>query len=103
MNINRRKVLVGGKRIHGNCKAVVCITTGKWYDSVGEAAIDNDVYASNLSWHLNGEIKTCGGKRFCFAYEVHKHLHEMVQQHTMIEDKANQYDALRETLKNLLN
>lgn len=43
-----------------NKKQVLCITTNKIYDSVTEAAMDNNISSSNLSHCLHGDYNTAG-------------------------------------------
>lgn len=43
-----------------NKKQVVCLTTNKIYNSVSEAARDNNISASNLSHCLHGDYNTAG-------------------------------------------
>lgn len=41
-----------------------CIETGYEYESAAEAAKELGIAQSNLSMHLNGTLKTCGGYTF---------------------------------------
>ena len=52
---------------HGLCKKVRCITNGKIYMSVSEAAWDNGISVHALSRVLNGKQKTVSGFRFEYA------------------------------------
>lgn len=53
------------KKINGNCKAVRCLTNGKYYHSVKEAAKANGVYPSGISTAIKNRTR-CKGMEFSF-------------------------------------
>lgn len=55
-----------------NVKPVICIDTGKVYDSVNDAAKDNFISHSAIVAACNGRRKTAAGKRwkYCNDYRA---------------------------------
>lgn len=64
------------KKINGNCKAVRCLTNGKYYHSVKEAAEDNGVHFSAISYAIRKGGK-CNGKEFGFEVNMEKNIMKM--------------------------
>lgn len=96
-NISNIKAI--GNRYNGNCKPVLCITTGEVYVSLTEAAKANNTTLSNMSWVITGRMKTCKGKRFCLVADAMDHIDEIAE---VIRDKnikAAKYDAEQERIR----
>ncbi|MBQ9479747.1 MAG: GIY-YIG nuclease family protein [Selenomonadaceae bacterium] len=55
------------KRFSQKKRPILCIETGKSYESIAEAARQTGLLASTLSEVCNGKIKTFGGFNFVFA------------------------------------
>jgi hypothetical protein len=83
-----------GTRINGNCKPVLCITTGEIFSSASDAAEAMGVCASAMSWILTGRAKTCKGKRFCYVANVTEHLDEIAECMRAREQKVAAYNEL---------
>ena len=64
------------KKINGNCKAVRCLTNGKYYNSVKEAAADIGVHHSAVSFAIRKGGK-CKGKEFGFVANMEKNIMKM--------------------------
>ena len=93
-----------GKQRNANRKEVFCITDGKIYASVVDAAETIGVTGAAISRHLTGIAHTCTGKKFCFAKDVAEHLEEisesMQNRYKMYEDVVSEEElnALRKEL-----
>ena len=61
---------------NGNCKAVRCLTNGKYYHSVKEAAEDLGVHCSAISFAIR-KGGTCKGKEFGFESNMEKNIMKM--------------------------
>src|ERR1035437_824442 len=57
-NSGRKKPIGSGTK----SKTVICLEDGKIYESVNSAARYYGIQSGNLSVHLNGKAKMCGGK-----------------------------------------
>ena len=83
-----------GKQRNANRKEVFCITDGKIYASVVDAAETIGVTGAAISRHLTGIAHTCTGKKFCFAKDVAEHLEEisesMQNRQKMCEDVVSE-------------
>lgn len=83
-----------GKQRNANRKEVFCITDGKIYASVVDAAETIGVTGAAISRHLTGIAHTCTGKKFCFAKDVAEHLEEisesMQNRQKMYEDVVSE-------------
>jgi len=64
------------KKTNGNCKAVRCLTNGKYYHSVKEAAEANGVACSSMSYAISHKTQ-CKGKKFGFEFDMEKNIIEM--------------------------
>lgn len=56
-----------GYKIHSLKRAVICVTTGKEYESQTEAARMNGIAQGHMSRHLAGKLHTC--KKMVFRYK----------------------------------
>lgn len=59
-----------GKRTHGNCKPVLCITTGQIFASGMDAAEIMGVPEPNISAVCRGKRKFIKGLQFCFVHQA---------------------------------
>lgn len=50
-------------------RKVKCITNGKTYSSIREAAVDTGAFASDITKVCKGKRKTANGHRFCYEVE----------------------------------
>ena len=90
-----------GKKRTKNAKPVLCIETGKVYNSITDAAEDNGVTHEAVGAHLKGRSQTCNGKHFAFVSKVNENL-DSIMTHiritsdylTELEFKAKAYDAI---------
>lgn len=69
---------------NGNCKAVRCLTNGKFYHSVKEAAEDNGVHVSAISFAIR-KGGTCKGKEFGFEANMEKNIMKMASNLSQME------------------
>jgi hypothetical protein len=90
-----------GKKRTKNAKPVLCIETGKVYNSIIDAAEDHGVTSNAVGRHIRGLSKTCNGKHFAFVSKANESLdpimtHIRVQSEYLaeIEYKAKAYDAI---------
>ena len=83
-----------GHRSSGNCKPVMCITTGMIYASATDAAEQIGISQSVLSMAAAGKLKTCMGKRWCYVSNVMQHLDEISQNIQLREEKLLAYDTI---------
>ena len=83
-----------GKQRNANRKEVFCITDGKIYTSVIDAAETIGVTGAAMSQHLTGIAHTCNGKKFCYAKDISEHLGEisesMQNRQKMYEDVVSE-------------
>lgn len=89
MNIitNTTEVTLDTKPVRNkNAKPVFCITNGKPYASVTDAAEAEGIGIDCISLACRGKIKTANGKQWCFVKDMHVH----------ILDISNAYKALYE-------
>ena len=59
-----------GKRTNGNCKPVLCITTGQIFASGYDAAEITGVHQSCISAVCRGKQKVANGMEFCFVHQA---------------------------------
>ena len=83
-----------GNRTNGNCKPVICITTGAIYASATDAAEKIGVSQATLCLAASGKIKTCKGKRYCYVNHVMQHLDEICENTRVREEKVAAYDKI---------
>jgi hypothetical protein len=88
-----------GTRSNGNCKPVICITTGAIYASATDAAEKIGVSQATLCLAASGKIKTCKGKRYCYINHVMQHLEEICENTRIREEKVAKYDKIVDTEK----
>lgn len=85
-------VTAEGKRDHKNCKFVMCITDGKYFTSVTDAAEHYGIAGPCISRACHGQSKTANGKQFCFLNDIPLYLKEI----SNAINKSNAYDILVE-------
>lgn len=83
-----------GHRSNGNCKPVICITTGAIYASATDAAEKLGVSQSVLSLAASGKLRTCKGKRYCYVSQVMQYLDEICENTRIREEKVAAYDKI---------
>jgi len=68
-NIIRKEAIINAEGDHnnGNCKMVVCVTNGKKFHSVTDAANYAGCHITTMCGHLNGKWNTCKGKKYRYA------------------------------------
>lgn len=81
-----------GKRDNKNCKFVMCITDGKYFTSVLDAAEHYNITPCMISRACNGVVKSTNGKQFCFLKDIPLYLKEI----SNAINKSNAYDILVE-------
>lgn len=91
---NQANVNASGTKTSANCKPVYCITTGRIYASVADAAKDFDVNQSTVSRVIIGKTRTVKGNRLCYLSKVTEHFDEITECITKIHEKASHYDAI---------
>lgn len=91
--------IIMGEDIHGNCKAVYCITNGKYFPSQKEAAKEANVAPSNISNCCRGHLHTINRKKYCFVTDMPLHLIEISNAMHNLQNKANAYDRIKELIK----
>ena len=87
-NINTKK--------NGNCKGVRCLTDGKYYPAMYEAASAVHVSPSSMSYAIKHKT-LCKGKRYAWENETESNVMEMGRNLSEMEElriKANAYDML---------
>ena len=92
--IKKTELHIEGNHTNGNCKPVFCISTGEVFSSLKDAAEQNGVSASAMSWCITGRARSCRGKKFCLVTELTEHLHEISNSITTKHQKAIKYDAI---------
>lgn len=80
-NMNNTKK---ANHINGNCKAVRCLTNGKYYHSLKEAAAANGVKSSTMSRAINKGGR-CNGKEFGFEINMEKNIMKMASNLSTME------------------
>ena len=83
-----------GYRSNGNCKPVLCITTGEIYASATDAAEKLGVSLTVLAHAASGRIRTCKGKRWCYIQHIMQHLEEIAENTRIREEKVAAYDKI---------
>lgn len=76
---NEATINAEGKYNSNHCKPVLCITTGKTFTSVMDAAEYAGISQSAMTMHLQGKTRTANGKRYCFLSRVTEHLGEITE------------------------
>lgn len=84
-NINTKK--------NGNCKGVRCLTDGKYYPAMYEAASAIHVSSSSMSYAIKHKT-LCKGKRYAWENETESNVMEMGRNLSEMEAKAKAYDML---------
>lgn len=83
-----------GRRTNGNCKPVLCITTGQIYVSAIDAAEKIGVSPASISSAITGKSKTVKGKRYCYVSNVMQYLDEISKNIYAREEKVAAYDKI---------
>ena len=83
-----------GTRSNGNCKPVLCITTGEIFASATDAAEKFGVSLCVVAHAASGRIRTVKGKRFCYIKDVMQHLEEIAENTRIREEKLAEYDKI---------
>ena len=91
--MNKTNIEAKAKR-NGNCKAVRCLTNGKFYHSVKEAAIDNGVHFSAISYAIRKGGK-CNGKEFGFESNMEKNIMKMASNLSASEINSSEMAEFR--------
>lgn len=80
---------------NGNCKKVRCITTGKLYGSVNDAANANGVSGASMSYALKHKSKSKGNV-FVFAHEEYRYIPKMAERISEVTEENAQLKAKAE-------
>ena len=80
-------ILNNGEKPNGNCKAVFCITNGKIYSSVKEAAEMNNSCMPCVSLCCRGYRKSAKGNKYCFLNEMASHAMEISYEYQKKEER----------------
>lgn len=80
-------IVINGKKIHGNCNSVFCISNGKMFDSQKEAAKNCNVSTSGVSLVCRGLQRCAKGLRFCLASDMSAHFEEIAQNMSKLYDE----------------
>lgn len=78
---------------NGNCKGVRCLTDGKYYPAMYEAASAVHVSSSSMSYAIKHKT-LCKGKRYAWENETESNVMEMGRNLSEMEAKAKAYDML---------
>ena len=81
------------KKINGNCKAVRCLTNGKYYHSVKEAAKANGVTFQAMSYAVR-KGRPCKGNEYSFESRTEINMMKMASNLETLRAKADAYDRL---------
>lgn len=89
-------ITVEGTHTKRHCKPVFCITNGKIYASVTDAAeaIGASIWA--VSNTVNHKQKTTKGMKFCLVSEMTDYVEEISESINTLYPKAVKYDAIVE-------
>lgn len=93
---NKSEVSADGRLSCFRCKPVICITTGKIFTSVTDAAEYAGCVPDHMVNHLKGKRKVCKGKQYCYLTEVNEHLSAItarLQNLSEMEDDAKRWRA----------
>ena len=88
-----------------HCKPVICVETGEVFTSVADASKAIGCYATNMSSHLTGKIRTIGGKHFCYLSKATENLDMIMtrlRETSAMEDDARkwrEYQAEQEAIR----
>lgn len=78
---------------NGNCKGVRCITDGKFYPAMYEAAKAADVSSSSMSYAIKHKTP-CNGKQYRWERDTENNVMEMGNNLEAFSAKALAYDRL---------
>lgn len=98
---NEATIQSEGKKRNRNAKPVLCIETGKVYNSIADASEDLGVSHDAVGHQLRGRTKACKGKHFAFVSKVNENLEPIMshirvtsERYAELEFKAKAYDAI---------
>jgi hypothetical protein len=101
---NETNINGNGEHIHGNSKAVYCITDGITYHSLTDAAEAVGVSIYTISNAINDRQRTAGGKEWCLLSKVSENMPRIskrviqLSEHKTINEtnanKARMWDAM---------
>ena len=77
-----------------SAKPVYCITDGKIYASVTDAAIAENVHVTAVSMTCRGKQKTTNGKQFCFIRDLKNHILDIANNTLGLKADAEKYRAI---------
>ena len=77
-----------------NAKPVYCITDGKIYASVADAAIAEGTHLSNISCACRGKTSMANGKKWCFVKELQAHITDISSTMESLRNDAEKYRAI---------
>lgn len=77
-----------------NAKPVYCITDGKIYASVADAAIAEGTHLSNISCACRGKTSMANGKKWCFVKELQAHITDISSTMESLRSDAEKYRAI---------
>ena len=77
-----------------SAKPVYCITDGKIYASVTDAAIAENVHVTAVSMTCRGKQKTTNGKQFCFIRDLKNHILDIANNTLDLKADAEKYRAI---------
>lgn len=81
-----------GKRDNGNCKSVLCITEGKTFASMTDAAEYYGMALNQISYACKEKGRTANGKQFCKFNDLYLYINEINE----AINKKNAYNTLVE-------
>lgn len=70
-------VEANGSRDNGNCKSVLCITDGKAFSSMADAAEYYGIGQSQISYACKEKGRTADGKQFCKFSDLYLYINEI--------------------------
>lgn len=114
MNIitNTTEITLDTKPVRNkNAKPVFCITDGKPYASVTDAAEAEGIGIDSISMACRGKIKTANGKKWCFVKDMpirildisnaYKELYDDAIKHREVEAERKAKEAHKQAMHNL--
>ena len=66
-----------GKRDNGNCKSVLCITEGKAFASMADAAEYYEMHPTQISYACKEKGRKADGKQFCKFSDLYLYINEI--------------------------
>ena len=99
---NAKKMEAEGIHYTKNSKPVLCITTGKVYASVLDAAKALGVDKSCISRAVTGKNHKCKGMEFCLVKEANEHL-DKISEKIAKPENYNEMQEVYEARNRILN